>query len=376
MEDNLCTIYKLKFNKLNQFLIKNNINIVEDPEDSDLIVIGCCAAFEADEKRAFDMIHKLEKFNKPINLYGCLSKVRNKETNKYTKFCSWDMEKLAENIVSNPTEPWKSVELPEKFRNISDYRIYNPKKKFIGLTEGCSFKCTYCPHKIGAGDIISRREEEIIEQIKKMNSIDVDTIVLTGIDTASYGKDQNRNFAQLLKKVLEILNKNIKIHIAQFNPEGLKDDFELLVECCQDNRTRDIQLPIQSTSNKLLKIMKRDYDTEIVEKFIKLVREKNDNVIFRTDLMVGFPTETTEELDQSINFVIKNFDEVAVYGFELKKDTEIASYDIEYFDATEIELRRRYAVEKIKLAQIMVHSGGQEISTLVSSDKIKEQRRS
>lgn len=376
MMDNLCTIYKLQFNKIQQFLIKNKQEIVVKPECADLIIVGACAAFDADEDRAINIINNLKRYDKPVYVYGCLSKVNPKKFVSDYKFSSWESKELCEKICYDNEIQWNDVILPTEFRQKEDYRVYNPKKKFVGITTGCCFKCTYCPHKLGAGELVSRKEEEILNQIKMLNNENINTIVLTGIDTASYGRDIGLNFAQLLNKILKVLRKDIDIHIAQFNPEGLLDDFELLLECCKDNRVKDMQLPIQTSSYRLLKIMKRNYSLELISDFIVNVRSKNKNIIFRTDLMIGFPSETFIEMEESVDYVIKYFDEIAVYGFETKESTEIANYNLKFYDNTEIEKRRVYAINKIKESRLLVHSGGQLYSTLIESDELKELKRS
>jgi tRNA A37 methylthiotransferase MiaB len=97
--------------------------------------------------------------------------------------------------------------------------------------------------------------------------------------------------------------------------------------------------------------------------------------MFRTDLMVGFPTESETELDNSINFVSDYFDEVAIYGFELKKNTPIARSCVNFFDDDEVKRRMEYARDKMHAAGLMVHSGGQLISTLIENDIKKEEIR-
>lgn len=356
--------------------MKNRYDIVSDPQKSDLAIIGACAAFDADEERSLKLIKEVERFEIPIIIYGCLTTVNPEKVELKNKFPSWCAKELGETIIKDIIYPWDLVKLPSEFRTKEDYRVYNKKKKFVGLTKGCCFECAYCPHKLGAGNLISRNEEEILEQIKQLNTQQIDTIVLTGIDTASYGRDTNKLFAVLLKKILKELRNDISVCIAQFNPEGLEDNLELLIECCQDERIIDIQLPIQTSSKRLLRIMKRNYSTKIIEKFINDVRLKNKRVIFRTDLMVGFPSETQIELEESINFAKKYFNEVAVYGFELKCNTEIALSNLKFYSKQEIEKRRKYVVEKMKSCEILVHSGGQLISTLKEADEIKQELRS
>ena len=148
-----------------------------------------------------------------------------------------------------------------------------------------------------------------------------------------------------------------------------------MVQCCCDRRVTDLQLPIQTTSSRLLKLMNRKYTASSVVAFVEQVHHTNDTLFLRTDLIVGFPTETQEELEESLMFVIRYFDEVAVYGFELKKGTPIAATSLDMWDSETIAKRVQEATSRLDKAGLLVHSGGQEVLSLSLSDQKKEQMR-
>ena len=150
-----------------------------------------------------------------------------------------------------------------------------------------------------------------------MNTESTETIVLTGTDTACYGVDIGTSFSVLLKNVLRRLRNDIAIHIAQFNPEGLffnDEHMYLMCDLLGDVRVTDIQLPIQTASQRLLRLMNRNYSLVKLEKFIETLRTRNQALILRTDLMLGFPTETVGEVDESIEYARNNFNEIAIYN--------------------------------------------------------------
>lgn len=372
MEDNLCTIFKLVFHKMQRFFLLNGQTIVNNPEEAELIVIGTCAAFDADETRSAELASKIKIFNKPVYVYGCMTSVNPGKLKLKNLFPSWDAQLLVESIVAKPKASWDSIDLPTEFRIKSDYRVYNLKKNFVGISTGCAFECSYCPHKIGAGNIISRPVNKILDQVKYLINNGSQTIVITGTDVACYGKDIGISFPSLLERILKISPKKIQFHIAQFNPQGFYLGFKKLIRCCQDERVTDFQLPIQTTSERLLMMMNRYYSIEDIRKFIIAVKKKNKNIVFRTDLIVGFPTETEEEFIKSIEFVVRYFDEIAVYGFELKRKTLIASYNLPLFNKSLIKKRVKYALQRIKHEGLLAHSGGQDVCSLCYNDQDKE----
>ena len=375
IKENMCTIYKLIFHKIQNVLEKNGYIVVDDPQESDICLAGLCAAFDADEKRSMEIVEEMEQADKPMYLYGCMITVNPADLRSNCQFPSWKADKLVQELLHKENSCWDRETLPNDFRSVDDYRVYNPRKKFVGISSGCSFACSYCPHKIGAGNIVSFPEMEILNQIKAMKIKDTETIVITGTDTACYGVDIGLSFSILLCKILSIVPPHITIHISQFNPEGLfiaKEDTDILLESFSCEIFEDIQLPIQTASLRLLQLMRRKYDMDELNSFLTRVKKRNPRLMLRTDLLVGFPTETYEDLDASIAFACKHYSEIAVYTFEMKSGTPIAKMNLPEFSEEEKEARRRYTVERARETGVLVHSGGQLLETLIQNDTVKE----
>ncbi len=376
MQDNMCTIYKLLFHKMQDHLVKNEYEIVDTPEKADICLAGVCAAFLADEKRSLAILEQMKATGHPTYVYGCMTQVSPDRIASPLQFASWRADLLMRELTGAVPDTWHTEPLPTTFRCRSDYRIHNPRKIFIGISTGCSFQCSYCPHQKGSGSIVSLAPDDIIAQIKTISKKDIDTVILTGIDTACYGSDIGSSFGALLEQILTILDEDIDIHIAQFNPEGLllgdRTSSDRLLTLFSDPRIRDIQLPIQTASKRLLGLMNRSYPLKKLEIFLKRLKRANPAVLLRTDLLVGFPTETLAELDKSIAYACQFYGEIAVYAFEMKPGTPLAAMGLDPIPAKEIERRRRYALDKIHAAGLLAHSGGQRIESLRDNDIIKE----
>ena len=199
--------------------------------------------------------------------------------------------------------------------------------------------------------------------------------MLTGIDTASYGKDIGSSLPELLEEILVLPGNAVRYHIAQFNPEGIASARQRaqMARVCSDARVTDLQMPIQTASTRLLKLMGRNYTAADVLDFVARVRKANKGLFLRTDLLVGFPTETDEELAETVAFVARcHFNEVAVYGYEYKEGTQIALSGLPLWDAKTIKARVQEASRQLRAANLLVHSGGQDIGTLIQSDRSKE----
>lgn len=372
MKDNFCTIYKLKFHQLQQFLLANGQTPVETPDDAEVVISGVCAAFDADEARAIEIMQKNAERQVPHYTIGCLVSVNSGRLVTDYSYRTWEFAKLARDLTGVDAPDYDNAPLPSLFRAKEDYRVFDPARRFVGVTTGCGFACSYCPHRVGAGGVRSRTAEVVVADVQLAIADGARVIHLTGLDTASYGSESGDSFGRLLSAVLAKVGDEAVFHIAQFNPEGLAAGGEMLLAACSDLRVVDIQLPIQTASGRLLEMMKRNYQAATVRNFVERPRKANPRIFLRTDVMVGFPTETQTDVDETSQLVASLFNEAAVYSYERKAGTPIAQLPAEWeIDPAEKRKRLNLMAEKLRDAGVLVHSGGQKPASLLSADKAK-----
>ena len=374
MQDNLCTIYKLAFNQLFQCLLANGYHGTQHPSEANILIVGVCASFEADEKRSLEAIAALSQYGKPLYVIGCMVSTLPRALDTYRKtFRSWEYSELLDEVTPNCQIPLESISLPSTFRCTEDYRVNDPTKHYVGICFGCAYACSYCLHKIGAGNLVSRPQVEIIDQIQTLAGNGTKTIVLTGIDTASYGKDIGSSFSSLMGTILTRSQEGIKFHIAQYNPEEINKTASCnhMVNICSDPKVVDLQLPIQTTSSRLLGLMNRHYTSDTIEDFVIKVLLVNPGLFLRTDIIVGFPTETESEFLDTVAFVARYFKEVAVYRYEHKLCTPINKLGLPLLSRTIVDRRMEQAYRILRNSNVLVHSGGQDIDSLMWSDQRK-----
>lgn len=374
MKDNFCTIYKLKFHQLQRFLEEKGLKPVEDLNAADVVISGVCAAFDADEARAISIMKKNAGRHVPHYTIGCLVGVNPESLVTDHSYRTWEFARLARDLTGVDDPGYDNAPLPSLFRSREDYRIFDPARRFVGVTTGCGFECSYCPHKVGAGGVSSRPMDVVVSDVRTAIAEGARIIHLTGLDTASYGREIGENFGRLLTAVLAGVGDEAVFHIAQFNPEGLGigEEFETLLRACSDHRVVDIQLPVQTASERLLGLMKRYYRIASVRSFVERLRVANPKVFLRTDVMLGFPTETPAEVGATVELVAELFDEAAVYTYERKSGTPIADVPPEWeISQAEKKQRLKRVTEGLQAAGVLVHSGGQRISSLLEADKAK-----
>ena len=374
--DEMCTTIKLEMRRVQDFFLANGWQVSTDPDVADLILCLTCSGWEKLENNALHTLESLQKYGDKVVSVGCVNNVNPDGVRRIHPGRCIDTHNFAhlESLIPDAKVRMKDLPAPSTFRTKEDYRLYDLTKRFVNIAMGCSFKCSYCPHRIGLGKLCSRTKEDILQQIQDIAKGDLRILVLTGMETANYGVDIGETFPGLLREVLES-TEGFDIHIAQFHPIGVTKYYDELLELFSNNRITDIQMPIQTTSDRLLKMMQRPPLDDRLGSFLKNVSAVNSRVVLRTDLIIGFPTETLDELDASIDFAVNHFDEVAVYAIEIRKGLPTERYLKDAFSKEELYDRVNYAFNKVEASGVMAHGGQQSDVSLFEVEKRKQQIR-
>lgn len=372
----ICSSYLLEVKRINDFFVCNGWDVVDTPEAADLLMVATCNAFEPDEEEAIENLQAMQQYGKPVVAYGCLvtyNPERVASVHNGMVIPTMETERL-ETLIPDLKVPLKAVPHPSTFRMPGDYRNYDLRRRFVNINFGCFFTCSFCPHKPGIGNLRSRPLAEIVEQMRALSQEDVRIVMLNGEDTGSYGLDIGLSYPEMLQAILEV-EADYELHIHQFHPAWAVKYHERLIPLLCHPRITHIQIPIQTTSNRLLKLMRRPRHMDKLAAFLSELRAQNPKILIRTDLIVGFPTETMEELEASVEFVNRYFDEAAVYAFEMKVGVPMQAYNLEEFPREEKQRRAIYATEKLNQSGRITHRGGQILSTLVDVETQREQLR-
>jgi tRNA A37 methylthiotransferase MiaB len=151
--------------------------------------------------------------------------------------------------------------------------------------------------------------------------------------------------------------------------------YDKLLPLLQNTRVSDIQIPIQSTSTKLLGMMNRKNFSKEVGTFMSAVRAANRRAVLRTDLIVGWPTETEQERRASLDFAGRHFDEIAVYTIELSPDLPAWKYQDQAFSSEELARILAESRDFLKAYDVVVHSGQQDDNTMTSAEEKRKKLR-
>lgn len=316
---NSCAMRKQKLRQYRNFLIANGHELVNRPEDSEAIILWTCA-FRGDVRdNSLSEIKRYQKeFKAELIVGGCLpdiaADILKKEFSGRTLPWRDDKRKMPEFFGNNS----KLEEIPSTFveENLCDdvqkFRKENPDKdatfhdQFIKLvvSEGCNYQCSYCSERMAFPPYHSFSEDSLVDgcraMVKKTGSYE---IMLLADSLGDYGCDTNTNLPNLINKLVNI-HPRLRIALNNFNPAGYVRFFDEMSKLLKRGVIRHLNLPIQSASARMLKLMNRPYTREDIDKIFELLNKVGFKE-FDTHVIFGFPGETEVDFDETLQFILK-----------------------------------------------------------------------
>ncbi len=198
-------------------------------------------------------------------------------------------------------------------------------RAYIKIEDGCENRCTYCIIPNARGKVRSKAPEDILEEVDTLTKNGCREVVLTGIETASYGKDRRDvDLGTLLERVDRIDGIG-RVRLGSLDPSLIRPPFVDRIASLS-SLAPHFHLSLQSGSSRVLALMKRKYNAEQAMSAIRLLRERIPNVKFTTDVIVGFPGETEEDFRQTVTFCREaRFLMVHIFPYSKRKGTPAAT---------------------------------------------------
>lgn len=323
-----CKVNTYESEFITNVLKENNYQIKDFNDICDVYIINTCTVTNTSDVKSRKMIRNAIKRNKDacIVAMGCFI-----EANK-------DFEIEGLDIVLGNKDKSKIVELldeyftkketikrfyQEEFNSFEDMYITNfpgRTRAFVKIQDGCENFCSYCIIPFVRGKCRSKDKEKVISEITDLVKNGYQEVVLTGIHTGNYGVDLDSNFADLLTEIVKI--KGLKrLRISSIEITELTQD---VLNVIKDNDiiVDHMHIPLQAGSDEILKLMNRKYDMNYYFDKIKEIRTIRPEISVSTDIIVGFPGETEELFEKTIENAKKlAFTKIHVFPYSERKGT-------------------------------------------------------
>ncbi len=359
-----CEMNKSQAHSLQNFLEKHGHFTVDDIKKADIILIYTCSVRYTAEQRAYGRLHyfKFLKKSKPglkVIILGCLSE---QDSDIFTE------KKLADLVLGtinhqylldylqvledeNKKEKLKyyfnlTSSSSSKMQFLNSY--VDPEhlfRSYITIIHGCSNFCTYCIVPYLRNKEVSRKKDDIINDINRLAEYGVKEIILLGQNVNAYGKDIDEiNFSKLLNSISKIEGIEL-ISFLSSHPKDFSD--ELIEEVAFNSKiSKLVHLPLQSGSDEILSKMNRKYNVSRYLNIIEKLKLKNNDIQFSTDIIVGFPYETEDDFNSTLQIVKQvRYIDIFTYRYSERK-LKVKKYEDNISE--EVKLERLTKLIKLK----------------------------
>jgi threonylcarbamoyladenosine tRNA methylthiotransferase CDKAL1 len=360
---NGCPENRIDCASMQRYFSNNDYTVTTDLHKADLIVFNACGLTQNSEQSSVNIIKFIQANKQPsaeLIVCGCLPKINKSRLSKVHQGFTFehDIEQLTE-IIETQTDPrhvyanhlvhrtdipsarrFRAAKLKRilspaliKERLTKPYydqleqaiNVFGPHSFCIKVSTGCLNACSYCAVRISRGRLQSKPVERIVEEFEEGLVKGYKEFALLGTDVGAYGRDQGVALTKLLRELVK--NKgDYEIRIRNIQPRFLIEMMPELRKVLRTGKISYFSSAAQSGNNRILGLMRRGYRIEDYKEAILFLKSEFPKLQIRTQVMVGFPSETEYEFQDTLRLLDEiNFDFVEVYRFQPRPNTEAAT---------------------------------------------------
>ena len=329
--------------KINGMLSDMGFKQTDIREEADVIIYNTCAVREHAEQRVFGTIGSLvglkrERPSVVVGFCGCMmqrqevsEELRKKYKHVNLVFGTHALGRFPENLYKALTTKERIFDVEEtKEKIIEDIPVKrgNDFKAWVSVMYGCNNFCSYCIVPYVRGRERSRDPQRIIDEVESLVKDGYKDITLLGQNVNSFCSDSDSdwNFSKLLRRLNEI-DGDFRIRFMTSHPkDATKELIDTIADC--DKVCKHLHLPFQSGSNRVLELMNRRYTREKYKALEEYAKSKIPNLVLTSDVIVGFPTETDEDFEQTMSLVDEiGFQGLYTFIYSIRKGTPAAQME-------------------------------------------------
>jgi threonylcarbamoyladenosine tRNA methylthiotransferase MtaB len=308
-----CKVNQCESAALAEDLQQRDYALVPFNSFADFYIINTCTVTAFSDFQTRQLIRRAHRSNPQAKIIvtGCYAQIAAadiKELEGVTLVVGNDQKSTIPELLQSGITNTSSIFVQDIFQqkefcSMPPYRFIGRTRAFLKIQDGCNSFCSYCIVPYARGNSRSMVPEKVLSAVANLASHDYKEIVLTGIHLGTYGHDLNpqTNLADLLQRIIEQAD-DIRIRLSSIEPREINDDL-LHLFSKKDIICPHLHIPLQSGSNNILKLMKRDYDGAFYRKLIEKIDLTVDDIAIGVDVMVGFPSEGEDDFNSTLNLL-------------------------------------------------------------------------
>ena len=333
-----CQMNNYDSEKMAGILRKYNYSFTPDLNSADVVLLNTCSIREKSEQKVFSKLGRIKKYkvknpNLVIGVGGCIGQISSETILKRAPYVDLVFGTLNIHRIPSLIEAASkgngavSEIFSEADQSLEEYPITRESsiQAWVSIMHGCDNYCSYCVVPYTRGREISRKCGDILNEIKVLSQQGYKEVTLLGQNVNSYGKgiDEGITFSELLEKVHDIPGIE-RIRFVTSHPKDFSKELIRVIKNF-DKICEQIHLPAQSGSNKILSLMNRKYSLDDYVGKINSLKSSIPGVALSTDVIVGFPGETEQDFQATIDLITKiEFDSIFLFNFSPRPETVAA----------------------------------------------------
>ena len=303
---------------------------VDFEDEADIYIINTCSVTNEADKKDRKLIHTTRNNHKDkiLIVMGCFSQLNPDAIDADIILGNKHKSKIIELIKEYQDKKEKIIKVEDisdtNFEDMYINRFIEHTRAFVKIQDGCNAFCAYCTIPYARGNLRSKKFSKVIEEVSELVNNGYKEIVLTGIHTGRYGKEQNTNLENLLRELVKI--KGIfRIRLSSIEINEITDG---IIDLIKNNNVmaKHLHIPLQSGSNEILSLMNRKYKKEYFIDRIDYIRKEIPDISITTDLIVGFPGETEDNFKETMDTLRKiKFTKIHTFPYSKRNGTVAAT---------------------------------------------------
>lgn len=362
-----CKVNQYESEAIAELFAQKGYEIVDIDEWADIYIINTCTVTNFGDKKSRQLIRKVKRQNPEavVAAIGCYAQTAPDEIKNIegvnliigTKGRK-DIVDLVDSYVPEMgvVSTVGQIAKEREFEHLTISKLADRTRAYLKIQDGCSQFCSYCIIPYARGPIRSRDPEDIMDEVKVLAENGFKEIILTGIHVASYGKDlKGVTLLDVIKRVQE--QEGIeRIRFSSVEPNIVTEEFAS--ELSKLDKVCDhFHLSLQSGCDRTLKRMNRKYDAAGYERAVEILRKYFPNVAITTDIIAGFPDETDEDFEKSLEFAKKiGFSKIHAFPYSPKRGTPAAVMPNQILNAVKNERTSRLIEASDRMADEFIKS--------------------
>ncbi len=339
--------------------------------DADVIVVNTCTVKAVTERKILERLAGYEAQGRSVVVTGCMASANPDLIERYAPHASIVTTPNAHMIPELALDVAGGNKLAvDGYSKRDAAALANPGHGIIAripISDGCLSACSFCETKRARGPLNSFPERSILKAVSIAAGNGAREIELASQDTGAYGLDRGTNIAELMKRI-SCIEGDFMVRVGMLNPEHMCRYMDGFIDAFEDRRFyRFAHLPVQSGSDRVLREMRRNYTVNDVKTMFEKLRERVDGITIETDVIVGYPGETRDELSETLKFLESSRPDITnISKFAARPHASASS--LKQFTNEEVKVRSAETSRRVRALQHSINEGflGRNVDVLIT----------